>query len=101
MSYHALGNGAEESDLLFMQHAPAICPECSYLEGGTCHWCPDGSDIPGCQDCVERKRPAPPWYKRSEVMAPMAIAIATTVTAAVITQVALHRLRLGQHRRRS
>ena len=72
---------------------PSFCPECSYPEGGSCKWCPDNAlDIPGCEGCVGHKRPAPPWYRRSDIIVPMAIAVVTTVVATVATHVTMRRV---------
>lgn len=74
------------------QIVPTACPECSYLEGGTCHWCENNDPRPGCEGCVDHKRPPPPWYKRSELVVPMAVA----VTTAVVSAVAIHYVSRGK-----
>ena len=65
-----------------MQVVATACPECSYLEGGTCHWCENGDDHPGCDGCVDRKHPSPPWYKRSEYIVPILVSVVTGVATA-------------------
>ena len=101
MSYHGIalwGLGEEPvgptaEEIAEAPMAPTVCPDCAFLDAGTCKWCPDNSlDIPGCEGCVSHKRAPPPWYKRSDVLVPMAIAVATTVAAGIITNLAIRRI---------
>lgn len=91
MSYHF---ALSETPVIVEEGAPSICPDCSYLKEGSCVWCPDDGQMPGCEGCVNHKRARESWYRRSEVLIPMALAVATTVVATIITNLTMRRLRI-------
>lgn len=73
---------------------PTACPECAYLDQGSCRWCPDhAADIPGCEDCEKHKKPPQPWYARSEVLIPMVTAVTTAVVSSIAIAYALRAIR--------
>lgn len=75
---------------------PTACPPCSFLQAGTCVWCPDLSPgIPGCENCVGHHLPPPPaapWYRAAWV-APTAVGVGTAVITTVVTAVVMTKLR--------
>lgn len=94
MSYHALGADVEPSERA-VDFVPQICPDCAYLDQGTCHWCPDNAvDIPGCEGCVGHQRPETPWYARSDIVVPAMISVGTTVAATIVTALLMRQWRI-------
>lgn len=94
MSYHFAALAAASTLPPIEEGGAIVCPECSYLSSGSCVWCPDGADVPGCEGCVAHHRPAPPWFRRSEVLVPMAVAVATTVAATIVTTLTMRKLKM-------
>jgi hypothetical protein len=102
----ALGSVAQQSQLPSAgemqriqgeaQAAPSVaflgvCPQCSYLKNGSCILCEPGSKHPSCTDCVDGKPPGEPWWKRSEIIVPIAVAAISSATAALLTAIVLAR----------
>lgn len=102
MSYHAIGADPAAPlepgvDYRGDISVPSICPPCSYLDAGTCKWCPDNSsDIPGCEGCVDHKPPEQPWYTRADILYPAIISVGTTVAATLVTAYLMRQWRMRQ-----
>lgn len=90
MSYHFALAAASPLE----EPAPLVCPECSYLKEGSCIWCPDDADMPGCAGCVKHQRAQASWLERSGVLTTMGVAVVTTVVATIVTTLAMRKLRM-------
>lgn len=55
------------------------CGPCQISAGGQCVTCPNDSDLPECEDCVDGKLVDEPqnWIQRYEVIPAVIVALAT------------------------
>lgn len=94
----ALGQDAEPDAAPPPPFVLVQCPECSYYdhERGGCVLCENGDELRAeCLHCVDGKPDPGPWYKRSEIVVPIAVSVVTTVLGAVATYYVMKRVQKG------